>query len=72
MSSTRDSILRTLRTRGPRAISELAKDFGITAASIRHHLAALQAEGLVEAKEVRHGVGRPHLAYRLTDAALER
>jgi predicted ArsR family transcriptional regulator len=40
--------------------------------SVRHHLTNLQVEGLVTADEERHGVGRPHLVYRLTEDGLEK
>ncbi|MBL8057786.1 MAG: hypothetical protein JNK29_13875, partial [Anaerolineales bacterium] len=45
---------------------------GLSPVSIRHHISALQADGLLRSVEVRRGVGRPHLAYSLTDAAQER
>lgn len=70
--STRDQVLQHLRTTGQATIAELGEALGISAVSVRHHLAALQAEGLLRSVEVRRGVGRPHLAYSLTDAALER
>lgn len=74
MSSTRDQILNTIKSRGQSTIAELAGSLGISPVSVRHHLSALQAEGLVRAAEVRNSAraGRPHLAYSLTDAALER
>jgi len=34
-------------------------------------MSGLQADGLVKAEEVRHGVGRPHLVYTLSEAGLE-
>jgi DeoR family suf operon transcriptional repressor len=72
MSPTRDEVLRLLKAHGQLAIADLARHLAISAVSVRHHLSTLQAEGLVKATEVRHGVGRPHLAYSLTDAAHER
>lgn len=39
--------------------------------SVRHHLSNLQAEGLVSVEEVRHGVGRPHHAFSLTEKSME-
>lgn len=72
MKSTRDRILQTL-LRQPRAtINELAEAVGINPISVRHHLTNLQMEGLVEAREERHGVGRPRLTYALTEAGMER
>ncbi len=72
MSTTRDEMLGLIKAHGHMAIAELAQQLSISAVSVRHHLSTLQAEGLVSATEVRHGVGRPHLAYSLTDAAHER
>lgn len=72
MSTTRDHLLRHLRTAGQATIAELAETLGVYPVSVRHHLSALQAEGLLRSVEVRGGVGRPHLAYSLTDAAQER
>jgi predicted ArsR family transcriptional regulator len=72
MKGTRDKILQTL-LRHPRAtIQDLAEATGITPISVRHHLNALQAEGLVGVAEERHGVGRPRQVFFLTEEGLER
>ena len=70
-SATRDTILHSLQTQGQCTVKELAEIVGISPVSVRHHLAQLQVDGLVEAQEVRHGVGRPHHAYSLTKEAIE-
>lgn len=70
-SATRDRILRTLRVRGKCTVNDLAEASGVSPVSVRHHLANLQAEKLVEAEEVKHGVGRPRLLFALSDTALE-
>ena len=72
MSSTREKILHAIKAHGHATIAQLAEELAITPVSVRHHLAALQAEALIRAAEVRRGVGRPHLEYSLTDAASER
>jgi len=69
--STRDVILRTLRSRGKCAVKELADAARISPVSVRHHLSNLQAEGLVEIEEIRHGVGRPRQVFSLTDRAMD-
>ncbi|MGA2819957.1 MAG: FaeA/PapI family transcriptional regulator [Anaerolineales bacterium] len=69
--NSRETILTTLRRRGQCSIADLAQQAEISAVSVRHHLGTLQAEGLVEAHEARHGVGRPRLIYQLTEAGLE-
>src|SRR5690606_7396901 len=70
MSSTREQILNLTRSRAQATTAELAEYLAISPVSVRHHLSTLMAEGLVRSQEVRHGVGRPHLAYSLTEAAL--
>src|SRR3990172_2487207 len=70
-STTRDRILRTLRLRGKCTVNELAEAAGVSPVSVRHHLANLLAENLVESEEVKHGVGRPRLLFALSDTALE-
>jgi predicted ArsR family transcriptional regulator len=72
MSGTREQILNLIKSRGQMSTAELAELLSISVVSVRHHLSSLMAEGLVRSQEVRHGVGRPHLAYMLTEAALER
>ena len=70
-SRTRDIILRALRSQVNCTVKELAEIVGISPVSVRHHLINLQAEGLVTVEEVRHGVGRPHHTFSLTEEALE-
>lgn len=71
MKSTRDKILQTLLHKPRSTINSLAEAVGINPISVRHHLTNLQMEGLVEAHEERHGVGRPRLVYVLTDDGME-
>jgi predicted ArsR family transcriptional regulator len=68
---TREVILRTLRAQGKCTVRELADAAEISPVSVRHHLSNLQAEGLVEIEEIRHGVGRPRQVFSLTDRAME-
>lgn len=72
MSATRDEIITYLRQHGATGVNDLAAATGVTAVSIRHHLSALQADGLIAAAESHVGVGRPKLLYSLTQTALER
>jgi predicted ArsR family transcriptional regulator len=71
MKSTREKILRTLLTYPGTTIKQLSEVVGINGISIRHHLNALEAEGLITSSEERHGVGRPHLVYTLTEKGIE-
>lgn len=72
MKSTRERILQTLLHHPRSTINELAGEIGINPISVRHHLTNLQAEGLINAEEERHGVGRPRLVYSLTEDGMER
>jgi predicted ArsR family transcriptional regulator len=72
MSDSRDKILDALRLRGAMDVNELAVAVEIGALSIRHHLAKLQAQGLIETKESRVGVGRPKQLYSLSAAGNEK
>ncbi len=71
MKSTKDRILQTLLNFPNSTINDLAKAVGINGISARHHLTNLQVEGLVQAAEERHGVGRPRLVYSLTETGAE-
>ncbi len=65
--NTRERILQTLLLHERCTINELADAVEIGAISVRHHIVKLEAEGLVQSEEERHGVGRPHRMYSLTE-----
>jgi DeoR family suf operon transcriptional repressor len=69
---TKDRIFQSLRSQGQMTVSELSAAVKITPIAVRHHLSSLQAEGMVEVREERHGVGRPRQIYKLTPVAMER
>lgn len=64
--------MQTLLSRQRCTINELADAVEINPISVRHHIARLEAEGLVTSEEERHGVGRPRRLYYLTEEGLER
>ncbi len=72
MKSTKDRILQTLLNNPKSTITDLAKAVDINSISVRHHLTNLLAEGLIQAQEERHGVGRPRLVYSLTETGVEK
>ena len=72
MKSTRERILQTLLKKPASTINDLAEAVGINPISVRHHLTNLQVDGLVDAEEERHGVGRPRLIYSLTEQGIEK
>lgn len=69
--STRQKVLQTLLKEHRCSIVELADAVEINPISVRHHIAKLQADGLVASDEERHGVGRPRQVFYLTELGLE-
>jgi len=69
--NTRERVLQTLLLHERCTINELADAVEIGAISVRHHIVKLEAEGLVQSEEERHGVGRPHRTYFLTEKGHE-
>jgi predicted ArsR family transcriptional regulator len=69
--STREKVLQTLLTRQQCTINEIAEAVEINPISVRHHITKLQADGLVDSAEERHGVGRPRRIYFLTEMGRE-
>jgi predicted ArsR family transcriptional regulator len=58
-----------MKTKGSLAVSEMAKQLGITEMAVRRHLNTLERDGLIEAKISRQAMGRPSHLYSLTSAA---
>jgi predicted ArsR family transcriptional regulator len=52
-------------------VNELAEAVDINPISVRHHVNKLEADGLIQSEEERHGVGRPRLVYTLTQKGME-
>lgn len=71
MTGTRDLVLRTLLSQPKCTITELADKVGISPISVRHHIASLEAEGLIDSQDERHGVGRPRQVFFLTETGIE-
>jgi predicted ArsR family transcriptional regulator len=70
LQDTRLAVLESIkRARNGATIAALAEQHGVSALTIRHHLANLQAEGLVTVEIAREGVGRPKHIYKVTEAA---
>ncbi len=67
MQATRQQILDFLRERGAASVRDLGLHLDLTPTGVRQHLTILEREGLVESHEVRGRVGRPALAYHLTE-----
>jgi DeoR family suf operon transcriptional repressor len=69
--NTRERVMHTMLVRERCTIIELAEAVDINPISVRHHIAKLEAEGLVNSEEERHGVGRPRRMYFLTEKGRE-
>ena len=72
MESTREQVLHFLQARGGATVASLAEALGVGQASVRRHLDHLRADGLVDVRMDRHGVGRPAFVYEATAEAEER
>jgi predicted ArsR family transcriptional regulator len=70
-NNTRSRVLKSLLLNQKRTVNELAESVGINPISVRHHVNKLEAEGLIQSEEERHGVGRPRLVYSLTNKGME-
>jgi DeoR family suf operon transcriptional repressor len=68
MRGTRQLILETLKEYGRATVSGLAGAVGVKEVTVRHHLNALQANGLVCVEAERQPVGRPRHVFSLTEA----
>ncbi|NDJ51802.1 MAG: helix-turn-helix domain-containing protein [Chloroflexi bacterium] len=67
MNSTRQAVLDNIRRLGQATVSQLANQVEVKAVTVRHHLNALQAEGLIQVEEQRQPVGRPVHVFSLTE-----
>lgn len=67
MHTTRRAILDNLKTLDRATVSNLAEAVGVKAITIRHHLTALLADGLIRMEEQRQALGRPVHVFALSD-----
>ena len=68
----RDRVLLQLKTKGAQTAAQLARRLDVTPMAIRQHLAALEAERLVDHSEAPRSVGRPARLWSLTPSAAQR
>ncbi len=71
METTRDQILRFVRARREANTAAVAEAVGLSQAAVRRHLDSLRADGLIDARLERHGVGRPTLVFFPTELGEE-
>jgi predicted ArsR family transcriptional regulator len=65
-SDPKKKVLYYLKVMQKARLQELAKSMKISKMAVHKHLTRLQKRGLVESIEIREGVGRPKMQYRLT------
>ena len=65
--STRLQIIKILGEFGPQTVEELTERVGVKQGTVRHHLTALRADGLVGMELKRNGVGRPAHVFSLVE-----
>jgi predicted ArsR family transcriptional regulator len=69
--STREVILYAIRLAHQATVEDLAEAADVSPVTVRHHLNALQAGGLIEASSVRRKVGRPYYVYSISERGQE-
>lgn len=70
LGDSRRGLLEALKRLGTATLREAATDLGLSRETVREHLNALGADGLVERAGARRaGPGRPEILYRLTPRA---
>lgn len=69
--TTRDVILHSIKSLSHPTVEELAEVADVSPVTVRHHLNALLAEGVIEAATVRRKVGRPYYVYALSEKGHE-
>jgi predicted ArsR family transcriptional regulator len=52
-------------------VAQLSSVFGLSAQAVRRHLDGLRADGLIDVRLVRHGVGRPAMLFFATERGEE-
>jgi predicted ArsR family transcriptional regulator len=67
MGASAERILHEIKTRGPARTADLAGWLGMTAQGARQQLERLAGDALVEARNEKRGVGRPHRVWSLTE-----
>lgn len=64
-------MLRLVRGHKDATVNQIAAALGLTHQAVRRHLDGLRADGMIEARQVRHGVGRPSLVFSVTQRGEE-
>jgi predicted ArsR family transcriptional regulator len=71
VESTRDQILRHIRGHREVSVLQLAQALNLSPQAVRRHLDGLRADGLIDVRQERHGVGRPAMLFFATQRGEE-
>jgi DeoR family suf operon transcriptional repressor len=71
VETTRDQILRHIRGHREVSVAQLAEMLALSPQAVRRHLDGLRADGLIDVRQERHGVGRPALLFFATERGEE-
>ena len=71
METTREHVLRFVRGHKEATVADLAGTLGVSHQAVRRHLDGLRAAGMIDVRQVRHGVGRPALVFFATELGEE-
>jgi predicted ArsR family transcriptional regulator len=71
VETTREQVLRLVRGHREITTGQIAGTLGLSHAAVRRHLDGLRADGFVDARLERHGVGRPSLVFFPTERGEE-
>lgn len=71
METTREQILRLVRGHREVTVAQVADTLGLSHQAVRRHLDGMRADGLLDARQERHGVGRPAVIFFATERVEE-
>jgi DeoR family suf operon transcriptional repressor len=71
VETTRDQVLKLVRGHREIGIAQIAEKLGVSQPAVRRHLDGLRADGFVDVRLERHGVGRPSLLFFPTEQGEE-
>lgn len=71
MKDTRQEILTYLQRNPGLSAGDLAGHFDLSLGAVRHHLAILERDALIEGESLRQPIGRPCIVYELTEKGEE-
>lgn len=69
--NTRDIIFHTIKSTPQITVEDLAAAAEVSPVTVRHHLKALQADGLIEVTSIRRKVGRPYFVFSVSEKGQE-